>query len=288
MKVASPAALARLLHARLAETGDPARPLTLSDLLESVLPYPIVRGALALAGKAEYDLALLGFLRRADLVEVDPAVVAAVEGQAEAPEPNLGFAGHLADSVLRLRVPEIERELHLETDDETVAPEPPPGTGQASPSEPASASGAPIDNGSSSVEEENAPRVEPPAPPVSEASAPTASSSEPPRHPDAPDPADRSGDAPRGDVSDHAAVEPPFALEPPTPRVITEPDPWVPERAAAPRCWSCREALPDRPIVYFCTGCGISQDDRRCTGCGDRTEATWRFCARCGNNLIHP
>lgn len=289
MKVASPAALAGLLQARLAETGDPRRVVTLSELLVSILPYPIARGALDLAGKGEYDLALLGFLRRGDLVQVDPAVVAAVEQETENPEPSLDFASSLGDSLLRLRAGVADgAAVHAPdpSDREIAALDPP----AAEPPEP--------------------PAAEPPDPPAAEPVAlidPTglwtpvpdaAGVDEGPGPEQTPDLAAAVVSPPELDVAttdelDVAPIDDPGAVPPhepdstlvADPRVVTEPEPWVPDPTMAPACWQCSEPLPDRPIVFFCTQCGVSQDNRRCSECGDRVEAGWRFCSRCGTEL---
>lgn len=294
MKVASPAALAKLLQVRLEESGDPKRVLTLSECLVSILPYPVVRAALDLAGKAEYDLALLGFLRRADLVQVDPAVVAAVEREAEAPEPNLDFASDLGDSLLRLR---------------HIVAEGGPAEAPIDPTE----LRTPTTNGLEARPVE-APPVE--APPVRETvveapvfelaiekpSAPESTSKTPVEPTRDVDPVQRAATiehlAPilplepiREPPSDGPTVArndivPPERSDPPLdPRVVTEPEPWVPEPGKSPACWQCSEPLPDRPLVFFCIRCGISQDNRRCMECGDRVESSWKFCARCGTGL---
>jgi len=255
MKVASPAALAGLLRSRLAETGDPLRVVTLSELLLSILPYPVARAALDLAGKAEYDLAMLGFLRRGDLVQVDPAVVAAVEREAESPEPSLAFAAGLGDSVLRLREPVVaDPGLEPVVADPGLEPEPE----RFALIEPTELWTPEPERIEADVEPAKL-VVDPPPPPAV-----------PPPEPDA----GSMGGTGEGDEASLAG-----------PRVVTEPEPWVPDPTMAPTCWQCGEPLPDRPIVFFCTQCGVSQDNRRCTECGDRVESAWRFCGRCGTGL---
>lgn len=103
MKVASPEALARLLFRRLAERGDPGRAITLEQLLEDVLGYAAVRRELGLAGKGEYDVAMLGLLTHRSLLQVDPAVAAAAREELGSPEPGLEFSKAFAEHLLRLR-----------------------------------------------------------------------------------------------------------------------------------------------------------------------------------------
>ncbi len=105
MKLASPEALADLLRERLAAEEVPPGDITLSDLLDRHLPYAGVRTALDLAGKAEYDLAVLRLLVCEELVTVDPRLRKAVEAQLAAPEPGLRFPDALKGARVRLRAP---------------------------------------------------------------------------------------------------------------------------------------------------------------------------------------
>jgi hypothetical protein len=103
MKVTSSKTLARLLFDRLAESGDPTRAVTLAQLLDDHLAYARVRPAFQLAGKGEYDVAILGLLADRTVLQADPALEAAARRELEAPEPGLTFAGALAERLLRLR-----------------------------------------------------------------------------------------------------------------------------------------------------------------------------------------
>jgi len=111
MEVTSPEALARLLSERLAEGGDPFRPVPLSELLNHHLSYPYVRATLDLAGKGEYDVAVLNLLTDPTRLDVDPAVLAAAKRELATPEPALGFSGPLADRVLRIRTGGVPEEI---------------------------------------------------------------------------------------------------------------------------------------------------------------------------------
>lgn len=131
MRVASAAALARLLAERLAAGGDAGRAVTVSDLLERILPYPLVRERLALAGKGEYDVAILRLLSDRTLLQLDPALHDAAAKELERPEPGLRALGKLSDSLLRLRAapaPETRRSEPEDADEaapptESAAPD---------------------------------------------------------------------------------------------------------------------------------------------------------------------
>lgn len=233
MKVASSTTLARLLRSRLMEGGDPCRAITLVSLIERNLPYAHVRSEAGLAGKAEYDLALLAFLARRDLVQVDPVVVEAVERELELPEPGLGFVAGLEDRLLRLR--------------------------EGSPAAPS---------------EVNEPRFSFLEPEPDDAGTVESSAEELPLE-------EARTDEPRPEAETHQEPSPDPAASPPV-----ELESWAPADAAAPTCWKCRARLPDRRRVRFCPRCGVSAEERRCSGCGDPVEDDWRFCVGCGAELV--
>ena len=107
----SPEALALLLSERLAGGGDPSRSVPLSEFLNDYLPYSYVRATLGLAGKGEYDVAVLHLLTDPSQLDVDPAVAAAAKRELATPEPALGFSAPLADRLLRLRAGGAPEEL---------------------------------------------------------------------------------------------------------------------------------------------------------------------------------
>lgn len=101
------AALAELLEQRLWESGQaPEARVTVAELHRVLLPYGLCRDVLGYATKAEYDLALLGLLRKDGRVEiVENRFSEAVERELGAPEPGLGFLRDFAASEVRLRFP---------------------------------------------------------------------------------------------------------------------------------------------------------------------------------------
>ncbi len=290
MKVASPSALARILHRRLSETGDPGRAITLGELLHAMLPYATVRGPLGLASKAEYDLALLGLLHSRELLQIDPVVLDGVARALEAPEPDLEFSDALADSLLRLRLPRAIEEAARES---TEAGDPTTTDAQA---ESADAREETAQSGADSPAEVSAP------PPSSAIPSPAdvPGLARPPAERGlvsrAHEPA-RSAERAAGGISasDLSAVRissltPPRvrgAGDAPAPSPAGDPAD-VRRPAPAQGCRSCGESLPDRGGVLYCPRCGAPQRDRRCTVCGDRVERDWRYCVRCGRDLTDP
>lgn len=249
MQVASPHVLARLLRERLAANGDPSRAVTLARLLDVYLSYAVVRRSLGLAGKGEYDVAILGLLVDRTLLQVDPAVEAAARRELEGPEPDLAFSAALSDRLVRLR----------------------PGADGASVLE------GLIDPGRESPEDEPARVVEAES---EEASSPEPEAAEPAATTAVETAETELRAAPT--VAEPAPPEPdetPAAPEPP----VEEPS--EPPVAAPECCWSCAAELPDRDGVRFCPHCGSDQVQPRCTACGERVEAAWAFCPRCGRAL---
>lgn len=295
MKVTSPHTLARLLYERLAEGGDPKRAVTLAQLLDDHLAYSRVRPGLQLAGKGEYDVAVLGLLADRSLLQADPALEAAARRELEGPEPGLTFAGALAERLLRLRDPGLE-----------------PSGGKTT-----LASGAPLRRVRPTVE---------PKPTGETAEEPEATTDVEPERVAEPEPAAVAGTVPEADPAEAEAVaeperepeqEPEQEPEPVAgggravgaestvvsgPTVVSEPgleidvagddpDPGeMPGQAAgaaraAAACWACSGGLPDREGIRFCPRCGVDQEAPRCTACGDRLESDWAFCPRCGRAL---
>ncbi len=122
MRIASVEVVARLLSERLSESGAPGRAVTVSQLLERVLPYALVRERLGLAGKAEYDLAVLRLLSDRVLLQVDPALQEAAARELDEPEPGLRAIEKLADSLLRLRDPARRDRMDGTAEAEGAAP----------------------------------------------------------------------------------------------------------------------------------------------------------------------
>lgn len=99
--------IAQLLARRLEASGQPRETaVTVAELHRVLLPYPECRDALGFATKAEYDLALLRFLRAGRYVRIDEGQLAeAVERELSSPEPGLAFLKHYAAAQLRVHPP---------------------------------------------------------------------------------------------------------------------------------------------------------------------------------------
>lgn len=288
MKVISPQTLALLLHDRLADGGDPSRAVTLSRFLDSHLSYAVVRAALGLAGKGEYDVAVLGLLADRTLLQVDPAVEAGARRELESAEPGLGFATALSDRLLRLRPDRADASM-------------PDGVGATGSRTPNPEEEPPaLDVEVLAVEEEEPERqaARPAArrSPASEPAEGPARATETPQRTEPPLPEEDSEppELPAEEPSEPSVVvETISALDAPQVSHVAEaaePQLEAPEGELAPDpvgtvCWTCTAALPDREGVRFCPHCGSDQEGARCTACGDRLEPGWAFCPRCGRGL---
>jgi hypothetical protein len=242
MKLVSPGALASLIVRRLEEAGEGSGLTTLSALLAEVVPYGVVRTRLGLAGKAEYDLAVIALLTNRELMQVDPAILEAAERALESPEPTLDFVPRLADALLRVRRPGDAG------DPPAIAPGARPVEAAPQPAEP---------RGSGIETSEAAPGQDE-----------SVGSGEP---------SGRTGDGPRTEPIPAAPNRTPApdgspAANTPVDRPLAE----------GHGCWGCSADLPARVGVRFCPHCGRDQSSPRCTVCGDLLEPHWLFCPRCG------
>ncbi|MFO7586660.1 MAG: zinc ribbon domain-containing protein [Gemmatimonadota bacterium] len=96
-------ALYDLLMRRLEETGVPPEAgIGVAELHRRLIPYSLCRESLALATKAEYDLALLRLLADESRIRVpELALREAVRRELETPEPALGILHRFAASEVR-------------------------------------------------------------------------------------------------------------------------------------------------------------------------------------------
>jgi hypothetical protein len=242
---------------------DPARlhrPLTIGDLLGSVIPYRTTRRALALDSAEDYDMLVLqlcagegGFVR---MLSDDIGQV--LRDQVTSPNPDL--------DVLR----DHERaELVLQTEPLAHALGPGPEEAFAPPEH---------------EEFFEGPDPEPEPPPQRVADLPRS-----PRD-DAPSPL-----APLGTTRRAAepirripfSAEPAAPLVPPPPRITAEPADRIPgPRLRADdntRCSFCGGKLPGGRAVNFCPHCGQNQSMNKCPDCQAELEIGWKHCINCGH-----
>lgn len=240
-----------MLAERLAESGEPGRAVTVAQLVERILPYPLVRERLGLAGKAEYDLAVLRLLTDRVLLQLDPALHEAATKELDQAEPDLRPLEKLSESLLRVRHPR-----------RIAGPMDAGGAGVAS-----------GDAGPEGASEEPAAASEPQAEPETALE---------------PDPVAESEPEEAVEPGPTAEPEPEPVV---TPEPVVAPEPVPPPVAGPPgptECWSCSTRLPARDGVRFCPECGVDQQADRCVSCGDRLEPGWSFCPRCGRALTGP
>lgn len=98
--------LARLLARRVEASGQPADgEVSVAELRRRLVPYEVARTDLALATKAEYDLAVLELLASGEHLESeDGELVKAARRELDSPEPGLAFLQDYAASHLQLRL----------------------------------------------------------------------------------------------------------------------------------------------------------------------------------------
>lgn len=103
MRAAGSESLGRLLVARLEAVWETGRPITVQDLVDTLIPYPHVRSALGLTMKGEYDLGILRLLRDGEHLSVDAELAQAVERELAMPEPGLGFLSDVTRTGVEVR-----------------------------------------------------------------------------------------------------------------------------------------------------------------------------------------
>ena len=96
-----------LLALRLEEEGMPAEiPISVAELHRRLLPYSLCRDRLGFATKGEYDVDFLRLLVDDGSIHVpEVALLEAVRGELDSPEPGLALLQRFAASEIRLRTP---------------------------------------------------------------------------------------------------------------------------------------------------------------------------------------
>jgi hypothetical protein len=239
---------------------DPARlhrPLTIGDLLGSVIPYRTTRRALAIDSAEDYDMLVMqlcagegGFVRM-----LSEDVTQVFRDQIASANPDLDALREHKRAELVLQTEPLAHALGPgpeeafappETDDFYEEPEP-PGPLAAEPSS---------------------------APPFD---APSRRATELPRS--------ARDDAPSRRIS--FSAEPAAPMVPPPPRITAEPS----ERTPTPRlrgedntrCSFCGGKLPAGRTINFCPHCGQNQSMNKCPECQSELEIGWKHCVNCGH-----
>jgi RNA polymerase subunit RPABC4/transcription elongation factor Spt4 len=145
MRAAGPDSLGRLLVSRLDTVWEAGKPITVEDLVDTLIPYHHVRSALGLTMKGEYDLGILHLLHSGEHVRVDAELAQAVERELATPEPDLGFLSNLAEARVEVR-PEAWAQWSADTTPELLEGRPFPGEPATEATRPEGGSnGAPVD-----------------------------------------------------------------------------------------------------------------------------------------------
>ncbi|MFZ5623800.1 MAG: double zinc ribbon domain-containing protein [Gemmatimonadota bacterium] len=240
---------------------DPGRlgqPITLGDLVTSIVPYRANRRALGFDSSEDYELVVLrlaagegGFART-----LSPQAGDRLRREVASPNPDLGLVIDLAAEPLVLDAEAISRALADRA--ANVAPEP----ASSAPAPPAAAPPPPLPR--VLVAEEPEPDLVdlPPADPMSEVALPL----------DEVRVVAIQGPAGADDPAAGRA-EPPLLL----------PDPF--DGFSGTHCGFCGGELPTGRTVNFCPHCGEPQQYTRCPECKAEVEFGWRHCIVCGHRM---
>ncbi len=249
---------------------DPARlhrPIALSDLLSSVIPYRTTRRALNIDSAEDYDSLILrlaagegGYVR---MLSEDVGQV--MRDQLASPNPDL--------SVLR---DHAKAELVLGTEPLAHALGPGPDEAFAPPGD-----------------DDYEPLILPPTGTLtSQAGTPAPQGGTPALPAGTPAPQQQAGTPAllrldsRRPMAFSAEPTPPASppMVPPPPRMTAEPEPTrARPRDSGVRCSFCGGRLPAGRAVNFCPHCGQNQSLTRCPDCQAELELGWRHCINCGH-----
>lgn len=238
----------RLLVRTLSEQRPPRihEPIAVNELIDSLLPYRLVRRELGVDTAEDYETILFRLCAgEGDFVQAEPATQAALAAELKKPLPDLALLRVYGDTHLVLR-----------TDSRLSAAEVRPEQRYAPPGTQAPAAPRP-EPGS----------ARPPEKPGHEAKGREAVG----RDPDWPvDPVVELRSGPAAPVPPEPSEEPDDAVEPGKLQV---------------RCPFCGGLLPPRMMINFCPHCGMGQDVGTCRNCGADMDVGWRYCVSCGEEV---
>ncbi len=243
--------LFRLLVRTLAEQTPPRvhQPIAINELMDSVLPYRLVRRELGVDSAEDYETLLLRLCAgEGDLVQADPAAQAALQAELKKPLPDLAFLRVYGDTHVVLRTDPLMDAMEARPEERYAPPgEEPPEV----------------------KEEEEGEALE-----LALDLAPDAV-------------AEREMEAEDEEsTGDTWEADPVIELRP-GPAVDADPELSAPpaEGGKAPvRCPFCGGLLPPRMMINFCPHCGMGQDVGTCRTCGADMDVGWRYCVSCGDD----
>jgi len=238
--------LFRLLVRTLSER-QPERvhqPMSINELMDSILPYRLVRRELSVDSAEDYETLILRLCAgESEFVQAEPTTQAALAAELRKPLADLALLRVYGDTHVVLRADPLLTAM----DDRPEERYAPPGARTSPPPEAPEAAEVETDNAAAPVadnqgEQDNEPDDAWLPDPVFEANASVVT----PRAPDVPD-------------------------VPPAQADKTQ-----------VRCPFCGGLLPPRMAINFCPHCGMGQDVGSCRACGADMDVGWRYCVSCG------
>jgi hypothetical protein len=253
---------------------DPAglhRPVTVSDLRSSVLPYRLNRSVIGLSSSEDYELLVLRLVAEEGGYTRSYPPTSAERARAEmaSPNPDLDLVEQLADTTIQLGASGLARVMGEGADQDQWADRRPTTPERPAPEEPTAepVAEAPEANDSSLplLELEPEPEPESATPPAPEPSEP-AEEFEP-----------IADTISIEDVAQAGGVVGPELEAAATP---------VPIPPATAVCEACNAELPSRRPATYCPFCGHKVGARRCAQCGGEIDDEWKYCIGCGSAAV--
>ena len=245
--------LFRLLVRALSAQQPPRihQPIAINELLDSILPYRLVRRELGVDSAEDYETLLLRLCAgEGDFVQTDPATQAVLLAELQKPLADLALLRVYGDTHIVVRTDPLLTALDIRPEERYA----PPGAPTAVQAE----------------DEEAEPADEEVTPPV-------------PAGLDEPDVKDEAWvpdpvfEANAGALVAKSSEPPEHSADPESPQES--------DKATGPvRCPFCGGLLPPRMMINFCPHCGMGQDVGTCRSCGADMDVGWRYCVSCGED----
>lgn len=221
-------------------------PISINELMDTVLPYRLVRRELGVDTSEDYEALILRLCAgEGGFVEADATTQAALQAEAAKPMSDLALLRVYGDTHVVLR----HDPLIAARDDRPEERYAPPGHQAPATAEELGA----VDE---EADEEEVPGVGEPETDTDDAWLPD----------------------PVFEANARAIAE----QKPDTPIAPAPPSrPSDPEKLQV-RCPFCGGLLPPRMMINFCPHCGMGQDVGTCRNCGADMDVGWRYCVSCG------